>query len=425
MRAYSRLGAKNHNSNTATVNAMTNFHLKEPKEISSSQGLDARYSDSFSLNGLPNAAEERKVPSDSNIPSLYRNSLSTIRGSGSSLDMEGTKYSYKGDTGAVEVDQQDSPSIRLLRSSSQTSMNSILNNAMIASGSMISARSYPAEEDIETTSQLLNNCMLMSEDFDVKNIIDISDQPFNENTQDNGQGSFAESAILNCNDEDLNEESLIYLSQDNKNETFDTFIDDLRISEADCSYGSLTLFENLSNYIDALVASTGSVDFHAADGESKRQQQLMESISLPLGFENISQFNISPFNESASVIQSSFSAIQAVDQPAFTNCLSPATSEHSDSHNLLLSPPTALSRSIEYEPLRVNVLPMQSVNSTAAVSYLDVESNRGARKVPSSIFEGSAETFPPPIKVSPPSTKLGVSAINNHVTAATHSPGKR
>jgi hypothetical protein len=366
MRAYSRHGAKNHNSNTATVNAMANFHLKESS--SQGQGLDARYSDSFSLNGLPNVVEERKVISDSSIPSLYRNSLSTIRGSGSSLDMEG--MDYKGDTGAVDIDQLDSPSVQLMKSSSQTSMNSILNNAMIASGSIISTRSYPGDEDIDTTSQLLNNCMLMSDDFDVKNIINVSDQPFNENTQDNGQGSFTESAILN--DEGLNEDSIIYLSQDNKNETFDTFIDDLRMSEADCSYGSLTLFENLSNYIDTLVASTGSGDFNSAADGSKRQQQLMESISLPLGFENVSQFNVSLFNESASVIQSSFSAIQVVDQPAFTNCMSPATSDHSDSdgHNLLLSPPTALSRSIEYEPLRVNVLPMQSVNSTAAVKRL-------------------------------------------------------
>eukprot|EP01036_Dinobryon_divergens_P025551 gene25551-34109_t len=130
------------------------------------------------------------------------------------------------------------------------------------------------------------------------------------------------------------------------------------------SDGSLTLFENLINYIDTLVASTGTVDFHSAADGSERQQQLMESIALPLGFENVSQFN-------------SISRIVCLGQ------------------RRPQPPPTALSRSIEYEPLRVNVLPIQSANSTAAVSYLDVESNRVARKGPSSIFEEPSETGPP------------------------------
>jgi len=211
MRAYSRQSAKNHNSNTATVNAMTNFHMKESKEnacsSSSAQGFDARYSDSFSLNGLPHvSSDERKTLSDHSIPSLYRNSLSTIRASGSSLDMEDMNYMYKGNSSAaVEVEHSESPSMRLLGSTSQTSMNSILNNAMIASGSMISVRSYAADEDIETTSQLLNNCMLMSDDFDVKNIVNISEPLSYDNAQDNEQQSFTESVILN--DGGLNEDS--------------------------------------------------------------------------------------------------------------------------------------------------------------------------------------------------------------------------
>ena len=437
MRAYSRQSAKNHNSNTATVNAMTNFHMKESKEnacsSSSAQGFDARYSDSFSLNGLPHvSSDERKTLSDHSIPSLYRNSLSTIRASGSSLDMEDVNYMYKGNSSAgVEVEHSESPSMRLLGSTSQTSMNSILNNAMIASGSMISVRSYAADEDIETTSQLLNNCMLMSDDFDVKNIVNISEPLSYDNAQDNEQQSFTESVILN--DGGLNEDSLIYISQDNKNETFDTFIDDLRISEADCSYGSLTLFENLSNYIDALVASTGSVDFQSAGNGGRRQQQFLESISLPSGFENVSQLNISPFNESASVIQSSFSAIQAVDLAGFTaNNESRTSSEHSDSDNLLLSPPTALSRSIEYEPVRVNVLPMPSVISTAAVSYLDVESAHTTWKVPSPVFEGHpsarmqvpADLFPLPLKVAPTSAKLETVALTSKIIES-NSPGKK
>ena len=296
-----------------------------------------------------------------------------------------------------------SPNLR--NSSSMTSTISALNNAMIASTSS----SFSGEEEIDLLNDELNNCVLMSDEFDVKAILNLPTSHIPSVHNDDGQDSFAESVILNIPEE----------SNENKNDTFDDFVGDLNVSETDCSYGSLALFENLSNCIDALVASSGSADFRGpAPGYESAQLGLNPRSSvgegkLPGFDESHSRFEIidGMDDPSASVLQTSISVVQPVFSENYIAHDNSKNSSDNSSSNMSLLPPTSLSESVEYQSGRMALsaaLPMPPVTSAAVASYLDYESSRPTEPL----------TYPKLLSSSPSRP-----ALTSHVSSSAQSPG--
>lgn len=383
VRSSGRALSRRHNSNTATVNALATFQHKEPREFNPGDSKDgpgpSLSSSSSSQHHLPFGAEAVCASHDGlDSPSPSPSSSSTLAmGKPSSAWVwprtqdERLSWSEGADRRNQTLSSESSHSLlnQGMLGNSRMSMhsrapsdgsNSLLNQGMIAyslMSSMPSLRSLSRDADGEGEGEGCSDgegekkqphtSHSIFEDFGESEVL----EPVKEGVRVIATGehdSFTESVILEGDVLQSMESESPFVGR--KNDTFDAFMDELRLNESDCSFGSLVL-ENLSSCIDALVATTDPRTAATHAEESGEDGVVLHASSDMCSDEP--SHGPHP-NESSSSSSS-------------------AEAKASESRGSL-SPPQSLSQSVDYQPLRAAV-PVQRppLNASPIANYLDFE----------------------------------------------------